>query len=115
MCGANLTLPMPQDTPALQGSMVVAESSCRDASHPQGLGIFLELKKEWKEQYRKYCMRTCFSPLKTEAWEEIHLSAGQWSQGQGQSNIGVTQEQKINVLPSQSPFLNPIENLNYPE
>lgn len=28
------------------------------------------------------------------AWEEIHLSAEQWSQGQGQSDFGVAQEQK---------------------
>lgn len=57
----NLTLPMSQDT----WSVAVAASPCRDASHQQGLRIMLELKKEWKEQYiEKYCLRTCFSPLK---------------------------------------------------
>lgn len=46
-----------------------------------------------------------------EVWEEIYLSAGQWSQTQGQSNTGVAQEEKINVLQWPSPDLSPIGNL----
>lgn len=54
-----------------------------DAFPQQGLSILLLLKEEWMAQNKgRYCMWTFFNPPKTEAWEKIQLSAGQWLEAQ---------------------------------
>lgn len=93
MCGAILTLLMPQWTPPYSDG----SSACSgDAFHQHRMGILTILKEDRMAQNSgpENCKRTCFTLLKTEALEKACLSAGRmllwpstFSQVEGQSNI----------------------------